>query len=79
MKPSGYMVFITPAKWQAKGGDLNDNFRKEIVPYMSKIVFYPDCSDIFNIAEHGGICFVSCRLYCNLAGAYGNSSYDRRW
>ena len=57
MKPSGYMVFITPAKWQAKGGDLNDNFRKEIVPYMSKIVFYPDCSDIFNIAEHGGICY----------------------
>jgi type I restriction-modification system DNA methylase subunit len=29
-------LWITPAKWQAKGGDANDNFRKNIVPYMKK-------------------------------------------
>lgn len=57
MKPSGYMVLITPAKWQAKGGDLNDKFRKEIVPYMSKIVFYPDCCEVFGIGEPDGISY----------------------
>lgn len=57
MKPSGYMVFINPAKWQAKGGDLNDKFRKEIVPYMSKIVFYPDCCEVFGIGEPDGISY----------------------
>ena len=57
MKPSGYMVFINPAKWQAKGGDLNDKFRKEIVPYMSKIVFYPNCKDVFNINDPGGLSY----------------------
>lgn len=31
-------VFITPAKWQAKGGEKNEAFRENIVPYMSKIV-----------------------------------------
>ena len=46
---------ITPAKWQAKGGGQNDLFRKTIVPYMSKIVFYPDCIDVFGIGEVGGI------------------------
>ena len=54
---SKYTCMITPAKWQAKGGDKNENFRKNIVPYMSKIVFYPDCSDVFEIAEMGGISY----------------------
>ena len=57
LKPSGYMAFITPAKWQAKGGDINDKFRKEIVPYMSKIVFYPNCKDVFNINDPGGLSY----------------------
>lgn len=50
-------VFITPAKWQAKGGEKNDQFRQNIVPYMSKIVYYPMASDVFNIAEPGGIAY----------------------
>lgn len=48
---------ITPAKWQAKGGLKNEAFRRDIVPYMSKIVYYPDCSDIFEIGEVGGISY----------------------
>ena len=50
-------VFITPAKWQAKGGQKNEAFRQNIVPYMSKIVYYPDCSDIFDINEYSGITY----------------------
>lgn len=50
-------VFITPAKWQAKGGQKNEEFRKNIVPYMSKIIHYPCSLDIFNIDEQGGICY----------------------
>jgi site-specific DNA-methyltransferase (adenine-specific) len=50
-------IMITPAKWQAKGGKDNEDFRREIVPYMSKIVYYPDCSDIFTIGDPGGISY----------------------
>lgn len=48
---------ITPAKWQAKGGPKNEAFRRDIVPYMSKIVYYPDCTDIFVIQEADGISY----------------------
>ena len=50
-----YTVMITPAKWQAKGGDKNEKFRKDIVPYMSHVVFYPSCSDVFEIKIVDGI------------------------
>lgn len=52
-----YTVMITPAKWQAKADDNNEKFRKAIVPYMSKVVYYPDCSDVFNIGEVPGISY----------------------
>lgn len=52
---SKYTVMITPAKWQAKGGKKNEDFRKNVVPYMSKIVYYPCSTEIFNIAEVDGI------------------------
>lgn len=54
---SKYDCWITPAKWQAKGGQKNEDFRKSIVPYMSKIVYYPDCLDVFAIADSCGICY----------------------
>ena len=54
---SKYTVMITPAKWQAKGGKKNEDFRKNIVPYMSKIVYYPDTLDVFAIADSCGICY----------------------
>lgn len=52
---SQYTVMITPAKWQAKGGKKNVDFRKHIVPYMSKIVFYPNSKDVFDVVEQGGV------------------------
>lgn len=50
---------ITPAKWQAKGGKKNEDFRKDIVPHMSKVVYYPESSDIFDINECAGIAYYS--------------------
>ena len=50
---------ITPAKWQAKGGAKNEDFRQAIVPHMSKMVYYPDCTDIFTIQECDGISYYS--------------------
>ena len=52
-----HMLMITPAKWQAKGGELNEQFRKEIVPYMSKIVYYPNAGDVFDIRNLDGISY----------------------
>lgn len=52
-----YTCMITPAKWQAKGGAKNEAFRENIVPNMSKIVYYPDCKDIFDIMLSGGVCY----------------------
>lgn len=54
---SNYVCMITPAKWQAKGGGKNEAFRRDIVPHMSKIVFYPDCTDIFAIGDPSGISY----------------------
>lgn len=54
---SKYTVMITPAKWQAKGGKKNEDFRKDVVPYMSKIVYYPDILDVFAIADACGISY----------------------
>ena len=52
-----YDVWITPAKWQAKGGKKNEDFRENIVPHMSKIVYYPEATDIFDIQECDGISY----------------------
>lgn len=60
---------ITPAKWQAKTdgkpkntkgepkSDKNETFRQNIVPRMSKVVFYPCTEDIFDIREVSGISY----------------------
>ena len=61
-----YDCWVTPAKWNVKGGQKNEQFRKEIVPYMRKIVYYPNCSDIFLIGEQSGITYyVSGKDICN--------------
>lgn len=54
---SKYTVMITPAKWQAKGGKKNEDFRKNVVPYMSKIVYYPYTKDVFAVTVGGGITY----------------------
>lgn len=54
---SKYTIMITPAKWQAKGGEKNEAFRKNIVPRISAIVYYPVSQDIFNIQLQGGVAY----------------------
>ena len=48
---------INILKMFPKGGAKNEQFRKEIVPYMNKIVYYPESTDIFDIAESDGISY----------------------
>ena len=56
-----YNVMIIPAKWQCKGDKtkekLYSTFRKEVVPHMSKICFYPDNAEIFDIIEPSGVSY----------------------
>ena len=61
-----YTVMITPAKWQTAADDYRGcvsrtidykGFREKIVPHMSKVVFYPDCVDVFSIAQVDGISY----------------------
>lgn len=81
-----YSVWITPAQWQAKGGDKNETFRKNIVPYISKIVYYPNCSDIFLIGQQAGISYYlidkhnkhdekDIKNVCKRQNAYNNESH----
>lgn len=51
------VVAITPAKWQAKGGQKNEDFRKNIVPYMSNIIYYPEETDVFDVRSACGISY----------------------
>lgn len=57
-----YVCMITPAKWQTAEANQRvvskisyGDFRKSIVPHMSYVCFYPNCSDVFLIAELAGI------------------------
>lgn len=59
LKDDGVMVQITPAKWQAKGGKKNEDFRANIVPHMKEIVFYPCVQEIFDIRNIDGISIYS--------------------
>ena len=72
-------VWITPAKWQSKGQnkvddetgvikkvDPNELFRKNIVPYMSDIVFYENTKEVFrNITMQGGITYFLINKHIN--------------
>lgn len=59
-----YCCMITPAKWQTAEANQRvsskmtyGEFRKKLVPHMSHVVFYPDCSDVFNIGQIDGITY----------------------
>lgn len=59
-------LWIVPAKWQYKGGEMNDKFRKSIVPYIKDLVFFPEPTDIFNIMIRGGIAYFTVNnIKCN--------------
>lgn len=49
------VCMITPAKWQAKGGPKNEAFRRDVFPFMDKIIYYPNAEDVFDITSIGGI------------------------
>lgn len=70
-----YSCWVTPAKWQAKSDKKNDTFRKAVVPYMSKIVYYPDCIEVFGISDNSGIAYYligkdTCKVKCIENRAY---------
>lgn len=61
-----YCVMVTPAKWQTAADDYigcssrtidYKGFREKLVPYMSKVVFYPDSKDVFNTSQIDGITY----------------------
>ena len=59
-----YCLMITPAKWQTAEADQRvtsnmsyGEFRGKLVPHMSKVVFYPDCKDVFDIYQTDGITY----------------------
>lgn len=61
-----YVTMITPAKWQTVADDYTgcasknidyEGFREKIVPYMSKVVFYTNCQDVFDIEIPDGISY----------------------
>lgn len=59
-----YTVMITPAKWQTAEADQRvmskmtyGEFRKKLVPHMSKVVFFPCCKDVFDIYQTDGITY----------------------
>jgi site-specific DNA-methyltransferase (adenine-specific) len=56
-------VFITPAKWQAKGGKQNEQFRADIVPYMKDIIYFIETKEVFDIGEPDGISVYSIDKY----------------
>ena len=50
-------IWITPAKWQNSSNKANKKFRQEIAQYISNVVFYPDCYDLFAISLACGITY----------------------
>lgn len=61
---SGYVVMITPAKWQTDADNARTaskitykEFRDKYVKHMSHVVFYPACKDVFDIYQTDGITY----------------------
>lgn len=50
-----YILMITPAKWQGKDDKDNKFIRNEIEKHSSKVVYYQDARELFDIAEIDGI------------------------
>lgn len=58
-------MMITPAKWQTAEDShvvssiysTYASMRKNVVPYMKKVVFYPDCTDVFAIRNVDGVSY----------------------
>lgn len=57
LKSDGVMVQITPAKFYGKGGQANEHFREVIMPHIDEVHLYKCCTDVFDIAEQGGVAY----------------------
>lgn len=92
---SKYTCMITPAKWQAKTDgkpakskteDKNEAFRRDIVPYMEKIVYHKDTHDIFDIDAYDGVSSYligkhrnetkEIKLCCNKANIFNTADFE---
>jgi site-specific DNA-methyltransferase (adenine-specific) len=79
-------LWITPAKWQAKGGKENESFRNEIYPYISKLTYYMDCGDVFDIRINGGVAYyivtkekhnqIQINNKCNRVKQFNSDNYE---
>ena len=75
-------IWITPAKWQGKSDDCGRNmkFRRDIVPYMSKIISYRDTHDIFDIDYNDGISIYQIRKRkCHIKKIAGHCSKNSQF
>lgn len=59
-----YVAMITPAKCFTAEATQKisskysyEDFRRELVPHMNQVCFYPNCSDVFDIQERSGIVY----------------------
>lgn len=64
LEKKGLLCMITPGKWQAAANDQiiqSDNsygdFKRVIRPHIKQIVYYPECSEIFQIRNIDGITY----------------------
>ena len=57
LKDDGMAIFITPAKFYAKGGAKNEAFRQKIMPHIKEAHIYKNSTDVFDIGELGGIAY----------------------
>ena len=63
---SGFITMIVPAKWETASDDSvmsfkycsYAEFRELIGPYISKVVFYPCCKEVFDILQVDGITYI---------------------
>ena len=69
LAPDGVGIFITPAKFYAKGGAKNEAFRQKIMPHIHNVHLYKCCTDVFDIAELGGVAYYS---------IYKNQTFDTK-
>lgn len=60
-KATKYVCMITPAKWVVMDDmdtfSESEWFRNNIVPYMNKIVYFPNCKDVFKTVNEKGITY----------------------
>lgn len=83
-----HVVVINPGKCQAKGGEKNEAFRREIMSYIEKLVYYPDTFEIFDVREQEGIIYYifgkeesqykNIKVICNSCKTFNTDDFECR-